>query len=46
MKLLSDSQLESVTGGGVWLWLGIVGFIIFLAGVFEGFTNPGRCNNG
>ena len=46
MELLDESQLETVTGGGVWFWLGIVGFIIFLSGVFEGFTNPGRCNNG
>ena len=45
MNLLSDSELNNITGGGVWLVLGIVGFIIFLAGIFEGFTNPGRCNN-
>ena len=30
MELLDESQLETVTGGGVWLWLGIVGFIIFI----------------
>ncbi len=46
MQVLRENELDKVTGGGIWLGLGIIGLIIFLAGVFEGFTNPGRCNNG
>ena len=44
MKILNDCQLDNVVGGNVWVGLGIVAFIIFLSGVFEGITNPGRCN--
>jgi len=45
MKALNNSQLNEVVGGNVWVGLGIVAFIIFLAGVIEGYTNPGRCNS-
>lgn len=44
MKILDNRQLDNVVGGNVWVGLGIVAFIIFLSGVFEGITNPGRCN--
>lgn len=45
MKALNNSQLNEVVGGNIWVGLGIVAFIIFLAGAIEGYTNPGRCNN-
>ena len=45
MRVLNSNQLDNVVGGNVWVGLGIVAFIIFLSGVFEGITNPGRCNN-
>lgn len=45
MKILDNNQLDKVVGGNVWVGLGIVAFIIFLAGVIEGYTNPSSCNN-
>ncbi|MDO5393193.1 MAG: class IIb bacteriocin, lactobin A/cerein 7B family [Mycoplasmatota bacterium] len=43
---VEDEKLEKITGGAVeWLGIGvaIAAIIIFLSGVFEGYTNPGRC---
>lgn len=45
MQRLSNSQLDNITGGNVWIGLGVVALIIFLAGIIEGYTNPGECNN-
>lgn len=47
MVRLNDEKLERITGGGI-EWLGIclivVAVVVFLAGVIEGYTNPGRCD--
>ena len=45
MKILNNNQLDNVVGGNLWVGLGIVAFIIFVAGILEGYTNPGVCNN-
>ena len=52
MKVLNDNELERVTGGAigtttliVLIGIGVVSFVVFLSGVFNGYTNPGRCNN-
>ncbi len=52
MKVLNDNELERVTGGAigtttliVLIGIGVVSLIVFLSGVFNGYTNPGRCNN-
>ena len=34
MKALNNSQLNEVVGGNIWVGLGIVAFIIFLAILF------------
>lgn len=44
---VEEEKLEKVTGGAVeWLGVGlaVAAIIIFLSGVFEGYTNPGRCD--
>lgn len=46
IERLSNDKLEKISGGGVeWLGVGlaIAAVVIFLAGVIEGYTNPGRC---
>lgn len=45
MRRLSNGELNYITGGNIWIGLGVVAVIIFLAGIFEGYTNPGECNN-
>lgn len=52
MKVLNDNELEKVTGGAigtttliVLIGIGVAALIVFLSGVFNGYTNPGRCNN-
>ena len=47
MKLINNKELDSIKGGGVPPVLVIVAvsaFIVFLAGVIDGITNPERCN--
>ncbi len=44
---VNDEKLEKISGGSVeWLGIGlaIAAIVIFLSGVFEGYTNPGRCD--
>ncbi|MDD5888551.1 MAG: hypothetical protein PUC82_03580 [bacterium] len=45
MQVLADDDLKVVTGGSVWTGIAISAIVVFLSGVLEGFTNPGRCNN-
>lgn len=46
MKNLEERELAKITGGfSVWGGIAIAAAIVFLSGVIEGFTNPGRCNN-
>ena len=47
MKLIKLDELDSIKGGGVPPVLVIVAvsaFIVFLAGVIDGITNPEKCN--
>ncbi len=41
-----NKELEQIVGGGcsVWVGIAIAAVIVFLSGVIEGFTNPGRCS--
>ena len=47
MQKVDDLSLTKVTGGisiiGV---IAIAAIIIFIAGVLEGYTDPGECGNG
>lgn len=46
IKIVDKSNLEKIVGGGAsWLLigLGVSALVVFLSGVFEGYTNPGRC---
>lgn len=45
MERLNNCELEKVTGGSVWTGIAVAAIVVFLSGVLEGFTNPGRCNN-
>ena len=43
---IEKEELERISGGGIeWIGigLGIAALVVFLSGVFEGYTNPGRC---
>lgn len=45
---ISDGELDKISGGGVeWIGIGLAisAFVVFLSGVIEGYTNPGRCSN-
>ena len=45
MEVINNYELEKITGGISALGIvGIAALIIFISGVIEGFTNPGRCN--
>lgn len=47
MQRLNDYELDNIIGGAVpWVGIGIAvsALVIFLSGVLEGYTNPGRCN--
>lgn len=47
IERISDDKLDKISGGGVeWLGVGlaIAAIVVFLAGVIEGYTNPGRCD--
>lgn len=45
MKELNDLELKSINGGFSLVGgLTIVGCVIFLVGVFDGYTRPLKCN--
>lgn len=45
MKRVSDLELEEIRGGvSGWVMVGIAAIVVFLAGVFEGITNPTPCH--
>lgn len=46
MSEITDDNLANITGGGVNVWVGvaIAAIVVFISGVIEGITNPGRCN--
>ncbi len=44
LKVVDVFELENVKGGvSGWVLVGVAAFIVFLAGVFEGITNPSPC---
>lgn len=47
MKTLDTQKMQTVEGGGLnWALLGgLAAIITFLAGLFDGYTNPNKCNN-
>ena len=43
---INDNKLDKISGGGVgWFGVGVAvaALIVFISGVLEGYTNPGRC---
>lgn len=43
---LNEKQMTEVPGGVSWrLVSGIASAIVFLIGLFSGYTNPNRCRN-
>lgn len=45
MKSLDNNSLQGITGGSALTGIAIAAVVIFLSGVLEGFTNPGRCSD-
>lgn len=48
MRKINDNELDKISGGGIeWFGIGvaITTLIIFVSGIIEGFTNPGRCSD-
>lgn len=44
MVQIQSDELDKVVGGGsVWIGVAVAAVIVFLSGVIEGITNPGRC---
>lgn len=46
MVQLNCLELDDIRGGTNYVMLGIVitAVVVFISGVIEGITNPGRCN--
>ena len=45
IECINNNDLKRITGGISALgMIGIAALIIFISGVIEGITNPGRCN--
>lgn len=49
MKRLNEERLEKIKGGegiaaAIWIGIAISAGVIFISGIIEGITNPGRCN--
>ena len=47
IEKISNKDLENISGGGVqWfaIGLGVAALVVFISGIIEGYTNPGRCN--
>ncbi len=47
MKTLDTQKMQAIEGGALnWGLLGgLAAIITFLAGIFDGYTNPNKCNN-
>ncbi len=46
MKVLSSNELKGIAGGmSVWAGIAIAAAVVFLAGVIQGFVDPGRCSD-
>lgn len=47
MKTLDIQKMQAIEGGALnWGLLGgLAAIITFLAGLFDGYTNPSKCNN-
>lgn len=46
IEVVNNNDLKRITGGISALgMIGIAALIIFISGVIEGITNPGRCDN-
>lgn len=43
---LSNNELEKIQGGGSTLWMILGGIAILVLGIFDGYRNPLKCNNG
>lgn len=44
MTKMKITELKGIEGGGAWAIAGIIGGIIFLIGVIDGFVRPLKCN--
>ena len=47
MKIMNSEELDKVSGGGVeWFGIGlaVAAILVFISGIFEGYTNPGSCS--
>lgn len=47
MREIEENELERVKGGGTspWVFLGIGAAVVFIIGLFDGYTRPLGCND-
>ncbi len=43
---LNNNELENIKGGGATFWMVLGGIGILILGIFDGYRNPLKCNNG
>lgn len=47
IKKINNNELDKISGGAIeWFGIGlaVAAFVVFLSGIIEGYTNPGRCS--
>ncbi len=46
MREIEEKELENVKGGGIspWLAAGLGAVLVFIIGIYDGFTRPLSCN--
>lgn len=46
MKMINDKELKEIYGGiSFWTGAGIIGGLVFIIGVLDGFVNPSKCKS-
>lgn len=46
MEKLKNDELKNIEGGGTTFWLILGGIGLLILGIFDGYQNPNKCNNG
>ena len=46
LKKLNNYELKNIKGGGATFWMVLGGIGLLILGIFDGYRNPLKCNNG
>lgn len=38
-----NKETNDILGGGIFIGIGIIGFVSFVIGIFDGYTRPLKC---